>query len=133
MNGLRGEALRLLLKLSGTGKTIFTVEEAQALTNLPPDHVNTLLYRLAQKRWLERLERGTYLILPLEAGPDREWSADRFLIASYLVDPCAIGYWSALGHWNLTSLSNCPALCSCRPPVASTNGRRGSWASISSL
>jgi hypothetical protein len=35
MNILRGEALRLLLKLSGAGKTIFTVEEAQALPNLP--------------------------------------------------------------------------------------------------
>ncbi len=102
MNSLRGEALKLLLKLSGAGKTIFTVEEAQALTDLPPDHVNTLLYRLVQKKWLERLERGKYLILPLEAGPNREWSADRFLVASYLADPCAIGYWSALSHWNLT-------------------------------
>ena len=102
VNGLRGEALELLLKLSGAGKTIFTVQEAQALTDLPPDHLNTLLYRLAQKQWLKRLERGTYLIVPLEAGLDREWSADPFLVASYLADPCAIGYWSALSHWNLT-------------------------------
>jgi len=36
MNTLRGEALNLLLKLSGAGKNIFTVEEAQALTDLPP-------------------------------------------------------------------------------------------------
>jgi hypothetical protein len=48
MNGLRGEALQLLLRLSGAGKTIFTVEEAQALTDLPPDHVNTLQNSLAQ-------------------------------------------------------------------------------------
>ncbi len=102
VTGLRGEALEFLLKLSGAGKTIFTVEEAQTLTDLPPDHLNTLLYRLAQKQWLKRLERGTYLIVPLEAGLDREWSADPFLVASYLADPCAIGYWSALSHWNLT-------------------------------
>jgi len=101
-NDLRGEALKLLLKLSGAGKTIFTVGEAQALTDLSPDHVNTLLYRLVRKQWLKRLERGTYLIVPLEAGLDRRWSADPFLVASYLVDPCTIGYWSALSHWNLT-------------------------------
>lgn len=81
---------------------IFTVEEAQGLVDLPPEQVNALLYRLVQKQWLERLERGTYLIVPLEAGLDRRWSVDPFLIASYLADPCAIGYWSALSHWNLT-------------------------------
>ena len=102
VSGLRGEALKLLLKLSSAGKTIFTVEEAQALADLPPDHVNSLLYRLVQKQWLKRLERGTYLIVPLEAGLDRTWSANPFLVASYLADPCAIGYWSALSHWNLT-------------------------------
>jgi len=83
MNNSRGKDLSLLLKLSEAGKMIFTVEEAQGLVDLPPEQVNSLLYRLVQKRWLERLERGTYLIVPLEAGLDRKWSADPFLIASY--------------------------------------------------
>lgn len=102
IKGLRGEELKLLLKLGGSGKTMFTTEEAQALTDLSPDRLNSLLYRLTQKQWLKRLERGTYLIVPLEAGLDREWSENRFVMASYLVKPYAISYWSALSHWNLT-------------------------------
>lgn len=102
VKSLRGEELRLLLQLSGAGKTIFSVEEARAISDLSPRRLNTILHRLTRKGWLERLERGTYLIIPLEAGLEREWSANPFLIASALADPCAIGYWSALSHWNLT-------------------------------
>ena len=37
------------------------------------------------KGWLARIERGRYLIVPLEAGPDRVWTEDALVIASYLV------------------------------------------------
>lgn len=55
-----------------------------------------------QKGWLERIEKGKYLIVPLEAGPDRSWSEDAYTIAGVLVDPSAIAYWSALDYWSVT-------------------------------
>jgi len=60
------------------------------------------LARLADKGWLERLERGRYMIVPLEAGPERQWTEDAYILATYLVDSAAVAYWSALHYWNLT-------------------------------
>jgi predicted transcriptional regulator of viral defense system len=61
-----------------------------------------ILQRLERKGWLARLEPGKYIIIPLEAGPERQWSEDTSLIATTLVKPSAIGYWSAIRHWNWT-------------------------------
>ncbi|MGH9389474.1 MAG: type IV toxin-antitoxin system AbiEi family antitoxin domain-containing protein, partial [Vicinamibacteria bacterium] len=51
---------------------------------------------------VERLRRGLYLVIPLEAGPERRWSAEAFVIASALVPHGAVAYWSAIRHWNWT-------------------------------
>ena len=61
-----------------------------------------ILWRLEKKGWIERIERGKYLIIPLEAGPQRRWSADSYVIANFLVEPAAISYWTAICHWNWT-------------------------------
>lgn len=61
-----------------------------------------LLWRLEKKGWIERIEKGKYIVIPLEAGPKRKWSADSYLIANFLVEPAAIAYWTALRHWNWT-------------------------------
>lgn len=39
---------------------------------------------------------------PLKAGPERQWTEDAYVLATYLIDPSAIAYWSALHHWNMT-------------------------------
>ena len=63
---------------------------------------HNILWRLEKKGWIKRIERGKYLVIPLEAGPQREWSADSYVIASFIVEPSAIAYWTALRHWNWT-------------------------------
>ena len=60
------------------------------------------LRHLERKGWIARIERGKYLVIPLEAGPERKWSEDSYLIAAQLVQPAAIAYWSAIRHWNWT-------------------------------
>ena len=42
------------------------------------------------------------MIIPLEAGPERQWSENALIIASHLVSPGAVAYWSALRFWNMT-------------------------------
>lgn len=87
--------------MAARGRNGFTVEEAKEYWDGDP-RTSKRLARLADKGWLERLERGKYMIVPLEAGPDRQWTEDAYVLATYLVDPAAIGYWSALHYWNLT-------------------------------
>jgi predicted transcriptional regulator of viral defense system len=57
---------------------------------------------LERKGWIARIERGKYLVIPLEAGPERTWSEDTYVIASDLIQPSAIAYWSAIRHWDWT-------------------------------
>ncbi|MFH2004853.1 MAG: hypothetical protein ABIK27_09035 [Bacteroidota bacterium] len=56
----------------------------------------------AEKGWIARIERGKYFVIPLEAGPERQWSEDTYLIATASVHPAVIAYWSAIRHWNWT-------------------------------
>lgn len=93
---------RLLNGLAAAGKTIFDTEDARAIMNGRGEWVNKLLYRLTQKRWLFRLEKGKYLILPLEAGMEGLYTVHEFLIAAHLVKPHAIAYASALSFHGLT-------------------------------
>lgn len=60
------------------------------------------LYVLEKRGWIARLERGKYIVVPLEAGPNRHWSEDTYLVATALVEPAAIAYWTAIRHWNWT-------------------------------
>jgi predicted transcriptional regulator of viral defense system len=92
-----------LSRLAGEGQTVFTAEEARGYWGNGA-YANNVLGRLESKGWLRRLERGTYLIVPLEAGPTREWTESALVIASHLIQPAAIAYWSALHYWNMTEL-----------------------------
>jgi predicted transcriptional regulator of viral defense system len=101
IKGLSSEEAELLMTLAADGRTIFTIAEAYEHWAGDP-RIGERLQRLVDKGWLERIERGKYIIIPLEAGPEREWSEDALLLSMYLVEPAAVAYWSALNYWNLT-------------------------------
>jgi len=63
---------------------------------------NKKLHQLERRGWIARLERGKYIVIPLEAGSGRNWSEDPYLVASIIVQPAVIAYWSAIRHWNWT-------------------------------
>lgn len=98
---LGSKEAEFLSRLASEGQTIFTVEQARQFWG-DPAHTSKVLSRLEDKGWLHRLERGVYMIIPLEAGPAREWSESALVIAPYLIQPAAIAYWSALHYWNMT-------------------------------
>lgn len=60
------------------------------------------LYQLERRGWVARIERGKFLVIPLEAGIGRTWSEEPYLVASALVQPAVIAYWTAMRHWNWT-------------------------------
>lgn len=98
---LSAEEADLLLTLASSDHNIFTIQDAYRHWNGDPN-TPFRLRNLEAKGWLERLERGKYLIIPLEAGPERQWTDDAYILATHLIDPSAIAYWSALHHWNMT-------------------------------
>jgi len=93
---------QLLNTLAANGHLVFTTDQARAALNVGHREINKLLYQLTLKRWLLRLEKGKYLILPLEAGMQGLYSVHEFVIAAHLVCPYAIAYASALSFHALS-------------------------------
>ncbi len=61
-----------------------------------------LLTRLEDKGWVQRVERGIYVIVPRAAR--RTWHEHPFIIAAAMApDPYYISYWSALSFHNMTT------------------------------
>ena len=98
---LSEQETKFLTTFSASGKKIIQFDQAVEHFGSRVTAKNTLA-RLTRKKWLQRLDRGVYLIIPLEAGPERTWSENAFVIGSNLVKPGAVAYWSALRFWNLT-------------------------------
>lgn len=90
-------ALDLLAK---EGET-FTFERARELTQLSRESVKKLIYRLEKNGWIERIEKGKYMIIPLGAEKGK-YTLNEFVIGSTLVDSYSISYWSALHFYGLT-------------------------------
>lgn len=91
----------LLTTLAATGRSVFATADAYAIRGRGKATRDTL-DRLVRKGWLERIAKGKYLIVPLEAGPERAWTESAHVIAGELVSPSMVSYWSALAYWNLT-------------------------------
>lgn len=99
--GLGPQERLFLTSLAGEGKRIFRVNDALPYWTSKQRAINALA-RLAKKGWLNRLERGLYMIVPLEAGPAGQWTDDPLVIATQLNPGGVVAYWSALHYWNLT-------------------------------
>jgi predicted transcriptional regulator of viral defense system len=92
----------LLTKMTRQNKKIFTYEDAVKAYGSSNRRLWELLSTLVKRGWLQRIEKGKYLILPFEAGREREWTEHEFIIASYLIKPYYIGFRSALNYYGYT-------------------------------
>jgi len=98
--GLGGSTAELLHKLRRRG-LVFTFREALEVSGYDRQYLKLILYLLERGGWIERVERGKYVILPLEAEKDR-YTLHEFVVGSILVKSSAIAYWSALHFHGLT-------------------------------
>jgi predicted transcriptional regulator of viral defense system len=86
--------------LARNGDT-FTFEDALQITGLSRASLKKLLYRLERGGWIERVQKGKYMIIPLGSGKGR-FTLHEFVIGSLLADPYCISYWSALHFHGMT-------------------------------
>lgn len=111
----------LLTELSRQGKRLFTFDDAAGIYGDSNGGLRELLSTLVKRRWLQRLEKGKYLILPFEAGREGEWTEHEFIIASYLIEPYYIGFRSALNYYGYTEqISRTVFIASTRRKLKST-------------
>ncbi|MCX9083737.1 MAG: type IV toxin-antitoxin system AbiEi family antitoxin domain-containing protein [Candidatus Methanoperedens sp.] len=91
---------QLLNELARKGQT-FTFEEAASISSLGNQSLKITLFRMEKEGWIERIEKGKYLIIPLGAKKGG-YTINEFVIGSQLVKPAVISYWSALNYHGLT-------------------------------
>lgn len=96
---------RLLASLASQDKTIFTTEDARWVTGTSAPATNSLISNLLRKKWLIRLNRGVYLIVPLSAGEQAEYSENWFVVANHLIQPHPyyLSHYSALEIHEMTT------------------------------
>jgi len=92
--------INMIDKLASKGST-FTFRDAQDILGSDYSVTKVILSRLEKQGWIERIEKGKYMIIPLGAEKGK-YTLHEFLIASMLINPYAIAYWSSLNHYGLT-------------------------------
>ena len=100
--GLGSLGAKLLSSLSSKNKEIFTVLDAEKVLNRSGGNLVKLLHDLAVNKWIVRIERGKYMILPFEAGLRGEYTTHPFIIGRTLVSPYYISFLSALNYHGIT-------------------------------
>lgn len=81
-------SLDLIRSLARDGE-VFTIDEAVAKTSIKKEVLRVLLSRLETRGLIERIEKGKYLIFPLDSSHGG-YSLHEFVGGSLLVHPCAI-------------------------------------------
>jgi predicted transcriptional regulator of viral defense system len=99
--GLTQRESLLISALARQDRKIFSTEDARAVTE---GDAKKMMSSLIKKKWVLPLRRGLYAIVPLDVGVKGADSfiLHNFVIASRLVEPYYIAYWSALNHHGLS-------------------------------
>ncbi|MEW6233667.1 MAG: hypothetical protein AB1566_15335 [Chloroflexota bacterium] len=99
IRSLSDREARLLGELAAAGRHIFTIKDGREALGTDGTEATRLLYRLTAKRWVQRLERGKYRLIPLEAGPEAHWAEHEYLVAAALVRSYYLAYATALNYY----------------------------------
>ena len=99
VRSLSDREARLLSQLAAAELHIFTLDDARHALGADGALAVGILHRLAAKRWVQRLERGKYRLIPLEAGPQAHWAEHEHLVAATLVQPYYLAYATALSYY----------------------------------
>lgn len=90
-----------ILKSMAKENQVFSFSQLYQKTHIKKEVLRVILSRMEERGFIERVERGKYLIIPLSSEKGK-YTLHEFVIASCLVEPSAISYWSALHHYGLT-------------------------------
>jgi len=99
--GLSKKESYLLSYLAENRKSIFVLRDVVEVLDCSYENAKVIVERLAKKKWIVRIIKGKYLIVPLSAGVKGEYTEHEFIIAS-LFKPCYIAYWTALNYYGFT-------------------------------
>lgn len=102
MTGLGAKEAELVATVGSSGLKVFTVADAAKLMASDNKIVAKLVHRLVKKRKLFRIEKGKYFLIPPEAWKTGEYTEEGVIVASQLIKPYYLSYWTALSFYGWT-------------------------------
>lgn len=102
MAGIGTKETELIATLSDRRIRVFSVAEAAKILKITRSTASDLVLRLLKKKKLIRIEKARYLIIPPEAWKSGEYTEEGIIIASQLLKPYYISYWTALSFYGWT-------------------------------
>lgn len=102
MTGIGSKEASLIAAVSGKGLRVFTVADAAEMLDITRVSASDMVLRLLAKKKLIRIEKGRYLLIPPEAWNAGTYTEEGIIIASQLVKPYYLSYWTALSFYGWT-------------------------------
>lgn len=121
--GLSDREAIVLSMLAKDGKSIIGYEDVSNALHTSYQNARKIVERLSKKKWLIQIAKGKYLISPLSAGTESEYTEHEFVIASNLAakKQYYIAYWTALNHYGYTEQTPFTVFVATTSRIASTN------------
>lgn len=102
MTGLGPKETELIATIGSKGLRVFTVAEAAQLLHISNTEASQIIHRLAEKKKIQRIEKAKYLLMPPEAWKAGQYTEEGIIIASQLIEPYYLSYWTALSFYGWT-------------------------------
>ena len=99
--GQRGPRARLAAVLRQAGQLV-SIEDAMKALRMDRKAASKMLARWHTQRWLQRVGRGLYAVVPLDARATGQVLEDPWILVPSLFGTAYVGGWSAAEHWDLT-------------------------------
>ena len=88
--------------LAGRSQGPVTIQQASKILEVEDSRAKHILIRLTKSGWLFRVKQGLYIPAPPTIENGNPFAEDPWIIANALYNPCYIGGWDAISHWDLT-------------------------------
>lgn len=102
MAGISSKEENLIATLGERSIRVFTVAEVTELLDISKPSAYKLVHHLVKKRKLQRIQGGKYLVIPPVAWKTGRFTEEGVIIASQLVTPYYVSYWTALNFYGWT-------------------------------
>jgi predicted transcriptional regulator of viral defense system len=91
----------LLSKLEKSGIEIFSLSQVTSMLNISPAAASKVVHELSVEGRLRRIQKSTYIVVPTGYKPET-YTLPATLIASALIKPYYLSYWTALHFYGWT-------------------------------
>jgi predicted transcriptional regulator of viral defense system len=102
MPGISPKEEEFIAAVGASNLRVFTIADVSGLLGINHIAAAKLAHRLAKKRKIQRIEKSKYILIPPMAWKTGEFTEESIVIASQLISPYYISYWTALSYYGWT-------------------------------